>query len=93
MVRKYNNHKLQTNPWHREEDSYNNHEAPGKQTKQNSRISIPRYKIETDWVYLSLYSHAAPMPPKLVYPTHGAYDGVVNVIKLTKEQTLDNRPC
>ena len=29
------------------------------------------------------------MPPKLVYQTHGVYGGVVNVIKLTKEQKRD----
>ena len=29
MIRKYHNHKLQTNPWHREEEPHNNHETPG----------------------------------------------------------------
>ena len=28
----YHSHKLQTNPWHREEESHINHETPGKQT-------------------------------------------------------------
>ena len=31
MIRKYHNHKLQTNPWHREEEPHNNHETPGRQ--------------------------------------------------------------
>ena len=31
MIRKYHNHKLQTNPWHREEEPQNNHETPGRQ--------------------------------------------------------------
>ena len=35
MIRKYHNHKLQTNPWHREEDPQNNHEPQGRQTKQS----------------------------------------------------------
>ena len=34
MNRKYHNHKLQTNPWHCEEGSHNNHETLGRQTKQ-----------------------------------------------------------
>ena len=34
MNRKYHNHKLQTNPWHCEEESHNNHETLGRQTKQ-----------------------------------------------------------
>ena len=32
MIRKYHNHKLQTKPWHREEEPHNNHETPGRQT-------------------------------------------------------------
>ena len=39
MIRKYQNHKLQTDPWHRE--SHNNHETPGRQTKQSNQLSIP----------------------------------------------------
>ena len=30
MIRKYHNHKLQTAPWHREEEPLNHHETPGK---------------------------------------------------------------
>ena len=30
MIRKYHNHKLQTTPWHREEEPLNHHETPGK---------------------------------------------------------------
>ena len=29
MIKEYDNHKLQTNPWHREEDPHKNHETPG----------------------------------------------------------------
>ena len=32
MIRKYHNHKLQTNPWHRQEEPYNHHETPGRHT-------------------------------------------------------------
>ena len=28
MIRKYHNHKLQTTPWHREEEPLNHHETP-----------------------------------------------------------------
>ena len=30
MIRKHNNHKLQTNLWHREEEPHINHETPGR---------------------------------------------------------------
>ena len=32
---------MQTNPWHREEEPHNNHEAPGRQTKQSNQLSLP----------------------------------------------------
>ena len=40
MIRKYLNHKLQTNPWHREEETYNDHETQGRQTKQSNQLSL-----------------------------------------------------
>ena len=40
MIRKYHNHKLQTNPLHREEEPHNNHETPGRQTKQSNQLSL-----------------------------------------------------
>ena len=40
MKRKYHNHKLQTNSWHREEESYTNHETPARQTKQMTQLSL-----------------------------------------------------
>ena len=40
-IRKYHNHKLQTNPWHHEEEPHNNQEKPGKQTKQSNQLSLP----------------------------------------------------
>ena len=34
--------KLQTtNPWHREKELHNNHEKPGRQTKQSNQLSLP----------------------------------------------------
>ena len=41
MIRKYHNHKLQTNPWHREVEPHNNRETPGRQTKQSNQLSLP----------------------------------------------------
>ena len=41
MIRKYHNHKLQINPWHREEEPHNNHETPRRQTKQSNQLSLP----------------------------------------------------
>ena len=40
MIRKYHNHKLQTNPWQREEEPHNNHETLGRQTKQSNQFSL-----------------------------------------------------
>ena len=40
MIRKYHNHKLQTTPWHREEEPHNNHETSGRQTKQTNQLSL-----------------------------------------------------
>ena len=39
MIRKYHNHKLQTIPWHCEKEPHNNHETPGRQTKQSNQPS------------------------------------------------------
>ena len=41
MIRKYHNHKLQTNPWHREEEPLNHHATPGRQIKQSNHPSRP----------------------------------------------------
>ena len=29
------------NPWHLEEEPHNNHETPGRQTKQSNQLSLP----------------------------------------------------
>ena len=41
MIKKYHNHKLQTNRWHREEEPNNKHETPGRQTEQSNQLSLP----------------------------------------------------
>ena len=41
MIRKYHNHKLQTTPWHREEETLNHHDTPGRQIKQSNQLSLP----------------------------------------------------
>ena len=33
--------QLQTNPLQREEEPHNNHETPGRQTKQSNQLSLP----------------------------------------------------
>ena len=50
MIRKYHNHKLQTTPWHREEEPLNHHETPGRQIKQSNQLSPDFYG---DLVYKS----------------------------------------
>ena len=41
MINKYHNHKPQTTPWHREEETLNHHETQGRQIKQNNQLSLP----------------------------------------------------
>ena len=45
MIRKYHNHKLQTTPWHREEEPLNHHETPGRQFKQSNQLSLPHQVV------------------------------------------------
>ena len=40
MIRKYHNHKLQTNLLHCEEE-HNNHESPGRQKKKSTSSLFP----------------------------------------------------
>ena len=63
MVRKYHNHKLQPNSWHREEEPHNNHEALGKQTKQSNQISLPNLSLSSPLFYspTSLLSTRSPI--------------------------------
>ena len=42
MIRKYHNHKLQTTPWHREEEPLNHHETTGRQIKQSNQLPLPQ---------------------------------------------------
>ena len=48
MIRKYHNHKLQTNPWHREEEPHNNDETEDKKSKATSSL-IPINMIKLAW--------------------------------------------
>ena len=41
MIEKYHNYKLQTNPWHREEEPHNNHETPGRQLTKTTSSLFP----------------------------------------------------
>ena len=41
MIRKYHNHKLQTTPWHCEEEPHSNEKTPGRQTKQSKQQTLP----------------------------------------------------
>ena len=40
IIRQYHKHKMQTKPWYREEEPHNNHETPGRQTKQSNQLSL-----------------------------------------------------
>ena len=41
MIRKYHNHKLQSNPLHRKEEPHNYDQTPRRQTKQSNKLSLP----------------------------------------------------
>ena len=41
MIRKYHNHKQQTNQWHLEEEPHNHQDTTGRQTKQTNQLSLP----------------------------------------------------
>ena len=48
---KIDNHILQTNPWHREQEPHNNYETLRRQTKQSNQLSLPHqedYKTRMD---------------------------------------------
>ena len=56
MIRKYHNHKLQTNPRHGKEEPHNNHKTPEGQTKQSNQLSLPHQddcKTRMDTKYLT----------------------------------------
>ena len=44
MIKKYHNHTLQTNPWHRKEETQNinRNKTSGRQLKQSIQLSLPR---------------------------------------------------
>ena len=41
MIKKYHNHKLHTNPWHRLEEPHNHQGTQGRQTMQSNQLSLP----------------------------------------------------
>ena len=41
MIRKYHNHKQQTNTWHHEEEPHNHQETLERKIKQSNQLSLP----------------------------------------------------
>ena len=74
MVRKYHNDKLQTNPWHREEESHNNKETQGRQAKQSNQLSLFPIKMiaKLEWTQ----SNAQQNIEQLQNPTMG--ESIIN---------------
>ena len=61
MIRKCHNHKLQTNPWHREEP-HNTHETPGRQTKQSNQLFLPHQDdCKLEWTKSNLQQNIEPL--------------------------------
>ena len=52
MIRKYHNHKLQTTPWHSEEEPLNHHETPGRQIKQSNQLSLPHQAFSRNIIWI-----------------------------------------
>ena len=68
MIRKNHNHKLQTNPWYHEEEPHNNHETPGRQTKQATSSLFPiKIIAKLEWTQ----SNAQQNIEQLQNPTMG----------------------
>ena len=51
MIRKYHNHKLQTIPWHCEEEPHNNHETPGRQLSKATSPLKKNYAGLFDFIF------------------------------------------
>ena len=69
MIRKYHNHKLQTNPWHREEESHNNHQTPGRQlSKATSILFLTKMTAKLEWInqYCSSYNDTGTFDSMMV---------------------------
>ena len=81
MVRKHHNHKLQTNPLHREEEPYNNHETPGRQTEQSNQLSFPH---QLEWTQ----SNTQQNIEQLQNPTMGLTNIKIKTNKNCKERGI-----
>ena len=79
MIRKYHNHKLQTNPWYHKEEPHNNHETPSIQTKQSNQLSFTIEMIaKLEWTH----SNAQQNTEKIQNPTMGV---TINYESTTRE--------
>ena len=68
-MRKYHNHKLQANPWHREEEQHNNHETHEEKLTKASSPFLPNKMIaKPEWTQ----SNAQQNTEQLQNPTTGA---------------------
>ena len=79
IIRKYHNHKLQTTPWHREEEPLNRHETPGRQIKQSLFIYLFK---SANIMFLSCILF------ELLDVEHGSHISLKN-IKMSKVNSLD----
>ena len=82
MIRKYQNHKLQTNPWYREEEQHSNHETPERQTKQSNQASFPH---QDDCKTRMIISNAQQNLEQLQIPTMGV---TINIESTTTKQSF-----
>ena len=89
MIRKYHNHKLQTNLRHREEEPHNNHKTPRRQTKQ-SKASSSLFPIEMianlEWTQ----SNAQQNIEQLQNPTMGVKSTTIHVQQQNHRLRTDN---
>ena len=58
MIRKYLNHKLQTNPQHREDEPHNNHETSRRQKRKATSPLLPiKTTAEAEWTQSNTKTH------------------------------------
>ena len=84
MIRKCHNHKLQTNPWHREGEQHNNHETQGRQKSKATGSLFPIKVIaKQEWTQ----NNAQQNIEQLQNPTMGV---TINNDSTTTEPPLQN---
>ena len=79
---KNHNHKLQTNPWHREEEPHNNRETPRRQTKNGQQ---PPGGLNAFYLYQIFTLDSAVVEIQNMFSSHG---GLITIAMYHHGETL-----